>query len=72
MSHAFMIGIIGSVFGVGLGYFVAWFLMNPNGSMGTYLDMPEWRLGIPWFCYIILAAIIALLTLIGFLPNSLS
>ncbi len=66
-SYAFMIGIIGSVFGVGLGYFVAWFLMNPNGSMGTYLDMPEWKLGIPWFCYIILAAIIALLTLIGFL-----
>ena len=55
------------MFGVGLGYFVAWFLMNPNGSMGTYLDMPEWKLGIPWFCYIILAAIIALLTLIGFL-----
>ena len=66
-SYAFMIGIIGSVFGVGLGYFVAWFLMNPNGSMGTYLDMPEWKLGIPWFCYIILAAIIVLLTLIGFL-----
>lgn len=66
-SYAFMIGIIGSALGVGLGYFVAWFLMNPNGSMGTYLDMPEWKLGIPWFCYIILAAIIALLTLIGFL-----
>ena len=66
-SYAFMIGIIGSALGIGLGYFVAWFLMNPNGSMGTYLDMPEWRLGIPWFCYIILAAIIVLLTLIGFL-----
>ena len=66
-SYAFMIGIIGSALGVGLGYFVAWFLMNPNGSMGTYLDMPEWKLGIPWFCYIILAAIIVLLTLIGFL-----
>lgn len=66
-SYAFMIGIIGSALGIGLGYFVAWFLMNPNGSMGTYLDMPEWKLGIPWFCYIILAAIIALLTLIGFL-----
>ena len=66
-SYAFMISIIGSALGIGLGYFVAWFLMNPNGSMGTYLDMPEWKLGIPWFCYIILAAIIVLLTLIGFL-----
>ncbi len=66
-SYAFIIGIIGSALGIGLGYFVAWFLMNPNGSMGTYLDMPEWKLGIPWFCYIILAAIIVLLTLIGFL-----
>ena len=66
-SYALIIGIIGSVIGVVIGYIVAWSIMNPNGSMGTYFDMPEWKLYLPWFCYIILAAIIALLTLIGFL-----
>lgn len=66
-SYALMIGIIGSLLGIGLGYFVAWFLMNPNGSMGTYLDMPEWKLGIPWFCYIVIVGIVVLLTFIGFL-----
>lgn len=66
-SYAFMIGIIGSAIGVGLGYFIAWYVMNPNGMMGTYFDMPEWKLYVPSFCYYILAAIIAVLTVIGFL-----
>lgn len=66
-SYAFMIGIIGSAIGVGLGFFIAWYIMNPDGMMGTYFDMPEWKLYIPSFCYYILAAIIVVLTLIGFL-----
>lgn len=66
-SYAFMVGILGSAIGIVLGYGVAYFIMNPNGMMGTYLDMPEWNLYLPWFCYIVLAAMIALLTLIGFL-----
>ena len=66
-SYAFMIGIIGSVIGVALGYFVAYMIMNPDGTMGTYFDMPEWKLYLPWFCYVILAGIILLLTLIGYL-----
>lgn len=66
-SYAFMIGIIGSAIGVGLGFFIAWYIMNPDGMMDTYFDMPEWKLYIPSFCYYILAAIIVVLTLIGFL-----
>lgn len=66
-SYAFMIGIIGTAIGVGLGFFIAWYIMNPDGMMGTYFDMPEWKLYIPSFCYYILAAIIVVLTLIGFL-----
>lgn len=66
-SYAFMIGIIGSAIGVALGYLVAYMIMNPDGTMGTYFDMPEWKLYLPWFCYIILAGIIVLLTLIGYL-----
>lgn len=66
-SYALMVGVVGSVIGVCLGYGIARFIMNPNGMMGTYLDLPQWKLHLPWFCYIILAAIIILLTSIGFL-----
>ena len=41
--------------------------MNPNGAMGTYFDMPEWKLPMPWFCVVIIIAVILLLTLIGYL-----
>lgn len=66
-SYAFMIGIIGSAIGIALGCFIAWYVMNPDGMMGTYFDMPEWKLYVPTFCYFVLAGIIVLLTLIGFL-----
>lgn len=66
-SYAFFIGIAGSVLGIGIGYFLAWFIMNPNGAMGTYFDMPEWKLPMPWFCVVIIIAVILLLTLIGYL-----
>lgn len=66
-SYAFMIGIVGSVLGVMLGYFIAWYIMRPDGMMGTYFDMPQWKLYLPAFCYFVLAGIILLLTLIGFL-----
>ena len=66
-SYAFMIGVLGTAIGIGLGYSVAYFIMNPNGTMGTYFDMPYWRLKMPGFCIIVMAAIIVLLTFIGFL-----
>ncbi len=66
-SYALMIGVIGSAIGVGLGYGIAYYIMNPNGMMGTYMDMPEWKLYLPWFCCVVLVAVIGLLTLIGFL-----
>lgn len=66
-AYALMIGLVGSAGGVGLGYLIAWMVMNPNGMMGTYMDLPRWRLCFPWFCYVVVAGIIGLLTLIGFL-----
>lgn len=66
-SYAFMIGLIGSALGAGLGYGIAYYIMNPNGMMGTYLDLPYWQLTMPLFCYFILFGIIGGLTLIGFL-----
>ena len=66
-SYALMIGLFGSAIGIGLGYGIAWSVMNPSGSMGTYMDMPEWKLYIPWFCWLVIGGILALLTLIGWL-----
>ena len=43
-SYAFMIGIIGSVLGTGLGFLVAKMIMSRDGTMGTYFDMPYWSL----------------------------
>ena len=66
-SYALMIGIPGIALGVGLGYLIGWYIMNPGGMMGTYLDMPEWKLPMPWFCTAALLGILVLLTVIGYL-----
>ena len=66
-SYAFLIGIAGTILGSVMGYFVCWMIMNPNGMMGTYLDMPEWKIRMPLFCILIMLGIIALLALVGFL-----
>lgn len=66
-SYAFLIGLMGTAIGVGLGYLVGWVVLNPNGMMATYIDIPQWKLYLPWFCIGIMAAILAALTLIGYL-----
>lgn len=66
-SFAFLVAVIGTGLGVGMGYGVAWLIMNPNGMMGTYLDLPEWKLVFPWFCIVAVVLIVCVLTMIGFL-----
>ena len=66
-SYGFTIGVIGTVLGIGLGYWVCWIIMNPNGMMGTYFDMPRWDLVMPRFCILVVALIIGFLTFISFL-----
>ncbi len=65
--YALIIGLLGSVLGIGVGYALGWYIMNPGGAMATYIDMPSWRLHAPAFCWIVIIALIAFLTLIGFL-----
>lgn len=65
--YALAIGVLGSVLGIGIGYLLGWYIMNPMGAMGTYIDMPDWSLKLPVYCWLILVGIIAFLTLIGFL-----
>ena len=39
ISYGLMIGLVGTVLGIGLEYLVA-SIISPTGMMGTYLDMP--------------------------------
>lgn len=66
-SYGFVIGLIGAVIGVALGYWIASLFFSPTGSMGTYLDMPDWSLVMPAFCIPIIIGIVGVLTLISFL-----
>ncbi len=66
-SYALMIGIVGSLLGIGIGYGLAYYIMNPHGAMGTYLDMPKWNLYMPWFGWVVIVLINILLTFVGYL-----
>ncbi len=63
--YALMIGLAGSVPGIGLGYLLGWYIFCPGGAMSTYIDIPSWDLHMPWFCWVVMAGILLFLTLIG-------
>ena len=66
-SYALFIGLAGTLLGIGIGYLLGWYIMNPNGAMGTYIDMPSWKLYVPWFCWLVMVLMNVFLTAIGFL-----
>ena len=66
-SYGLFIGVVGGALGVLLGYGVAKYIFSPTGSMGTYMDMPDWSIRMPWFCPVVLAGVVAFLALISFL-----
>lgn len=66
-AFGFLIGIFGTVLGIGIGFGIAAYILNENSAMGQYIDLPVWKLYMPWFGWLVLAALIAFLTLIGFL-----
>ncbi|MBQ8800137.1 MAG: FtsX-like permease family protein [Lachnospiraceae bacterium] len=66
-SYGLFLGVVGSVIGIALGYLVAWVVVNPNGMMGTFMDMPNWTLYVPWIGWIMVVLTIVLLTLISLL-----
>ena len=63
--YGLMIGLIGLIFGVGLGYLVASLIISPTGMMSTYLDMPDWSLVMPDFCIPVMALMLVFLTLLS-------
>lgn len=66
-AYGLFIGLVGSAFGYGLGYWLCKLVMSEEGMMGTYFDMPDWSAAVPAFCYPVLAGTVGLLTLISFL-----
>lgn len=66
-SYGLVIGLIGTGLGIVLGYLVAEFVMNPGGTMGTYFDLPEWKLVMPSFCIPVMVLTLLFLTLISYL-----
>ncbi|MBR6890920.1 MAG: FtsX-like permease family protein, partial [Clostridia bacterium] len=50
-SYGLTIGLVGTALGIALGYGICYLIMNPNGMMGTYFDMPRWDLVMPGFCW---------------------
>lgn len=66
-SYGLMIGLLGLVLGVMLGYFVAALVISPDGMLGTYFDMPVWDLQMPGFCIPIMVLMLVFLTLISYL-----
>ena len=65
--YAIIVGILSSILGLGFGYLLAYMIVNPQGAMGTYLDMPYWQLQTPSFVYIAILIIFIVLIIIGLL-----
>ncbi len=65
--YALIVGILGTVFGALFGYGIAYFIMNPNGSMGTYMDLPRWDLAMPAYTYIVIVLMNILFLAVAYL-----
>lgn len=66
-SYGFFIGIIGILLGILLGYGIGAFMINPNGIMATYIDLPSWPLKAPWYTWPVLVMVLIVLTFISYL-----
>lgn len=66
-SIGLFIGIIGAIFGAIVGYGLCYYILNPKGPMGTYLDPVEWKLSFPIFIWPITIFIILLLGIVSYL-----
>lgn len=68
-SYAVMIGLCGAILGSGLGYVLCGIIMDPEGPMGAYMDMPNWDKAFPVFTIPIMAAILLGMGFIGYLST---
>ena len=68
-SYAVMIGLMGAVLGSALGFFLCGMIMDPEGPMGAYMDMPNWDKAFPMFTVPVMVLILIGLAFIGYLST---
>ena len=66
-SYAVVISVIGSALGIVMGYVLCRMVMSQDGMMGTYFVMPDWTIHIPVWIWAIVALIVGLTILVGYL-----
>ncbi len=66
-SYAVVIALIGSALGMAAGYLLCKKIMSQDGSMGTYFVMPDWTIHVPLWIWLIVALIIVLTVLVGYI-----
>lgn len=64
-AYPLYVAAVGIPCGVVIGFIIARIIIDPNGTMATYLDMPYWELEFPWFCYVSLALLAVFLVVVG-------
>ncbi len=65
--YALIVGVLGTILGIALGYGIVLLLIRPGTAMYTYLDLPQWNYVCPIYCPFVLVAINLLLVLVGFM-----
>ncbi len=66
-SYAVVVAFIGAALGMVLGFGLCSMIMSQDGMMGTYFVMPDWTIHIPAWIWAIVAVIILLTILAGYL-----
>lgn len=66
-SYGLFIGVIGTILGVILGYGIGAYIINEDGMMATYIDMPDWGLTAPWYVLPVLLIVLIILTFLCYL-----
>lgn len=66
-SYAVVVALIGAALGMVIGFGLCRMVMSQDGMMGTYFVMPDWTIYIPAWIWAIVAVIILLTILAGYL-----
>ncbi len=66
-AYAVFISLVGSFIGMIAGYVLCKQVMSQDGFMGTYFVMPDWTIHVPLWIWAIVALIIALTVLVGYI-----
>lgn len=70
LMYALFVGTFGTILGSLLGYGLAYYIMNPDGSMGTYMDLLRWDLVAPGYTYAVILMMDLLLVAVAYLSVS--